>query len=261
MEPKGASGLEGVSGENGGASSDKKEAAADVPSSKTSGAILAPLSPRDPRTGAYLEIMGGEFTELPESQAEAEAIKKVLNAPDASHPLQLREAASRSNVFAMNEANQLSNYRLLLFSCHGILPGELNRVTQPALVLSNPDPGAGGEGFLTMADAFGLKLNADLVTLSACNTGGGESVRGEGVMGLTRAFMYAGAPSVAVTLWSVESQTVKQLTTDFHANLGAGKSKAEALREAKLHMIRNQEGDFYRHPFFWAPLVIFGDGL
>ena len=100
-------------------------------------------------------------------------------------PLQLRQDASRSNVLKLNEAQKLADYRYVVFSCHGVVPDVTNRVSQPALVLSQPDP-AGGAGFLTMADTFGLRLNADLVTLSACNTGRGMEVRGEGVMGLTR---------------------------------------------------------------------------
>ena len=212
------------------------------------------------RTRAYLEIMGGVFLELPETEDEAREITTILDAPDQSLPLQLREAASRSNIFRLNDERKLSDYRFVLFACHGIAPDRVDPLVQPALVLSVPDPKTGREEFLTMADVFGLKLNADLVALSACNTGRGKVEKGEGVMGLTRAFMYAGTPAISVTLWSVESGSAKTLSTDLFRNIKEGKGRAEALRSIKLSMLRGGKGHLYRHPFFWAPLVLFGDG-
>ena len=111
-----------------------------------------------------------------------------------------------------------------------------------------------------MADVFGITLNADMVTLSACNTGRGKAEKGQGVRGLTRAFMYAGTPAVSVTLWSVESRSAKQLSTGLYRNLKQDKNRAEALRQIKLQMIKGEEGSLFQHPFFWAPVVIFGDG-
>lgn len=212
------------------------------------------------RGGAYLDLMGGGFAELPETEAEAREIMAILKAPETSGPLQLRQNASRSTVLALNQSGKLDDYRYVVFSCHGILPGEIDRVTQPALVLSNPDPQSNTDGFLTMADVFGIKLNADMVTLSACNTGRGKAEKGEGVRGLTRAFMYAGTPAISVTLWSVESQSAKQLSTGLYRNLKLGKNRSEALRQIKLRMIRGETGTLFQHPFFWAPVVIFGDG-
>ena len=212
------------------------------------------------RGGSYLDLMGGGFAELPETEAEAREITAILKAPETSDPLQLRQKASRSTVLALNQSGKLDDYRYVVFSCHGILPGEIDRVTQPALVLSNPDPQSNTDGFLTMADVFGIKLNADMVTLSACNTGRGKAEKGEGVRGLTRAFMYAGTPAISVTLWSVESQSAKQLSTGLYRNLKLGKNRSEALRQIKLRMIRGETGALFQHPFFWAPVVIFGDG-
>ena len=212
------------------------------------------------RTRAYLDIMGGVFLELPETEDEAREITTILDAPDQSLPLQLREAASRSNVFRLNDERKLSDYRFVLFACHGIAPDRVDPLVQPALVLSIPDPKTGREDFLTMADAFGLKLNADLVALSACNTGRGKVEKGEGVMGLTRAFMYAGTPAISVTLWSVESGSAKTLSTGLFRNIKEGKGRAEALRSIKLSMLQGEKGHLYRHPFFWAPPVLFGDG-
>lgn len=211
------------------------------------------------RSRTFLELMGGAFAELPETEEEAREIKELLAAPEASHPLQLRAAASRSNVMRMNDSDRLRDYRYLVFSCHGVLPEELDSIRQPSLVLSHPDPQNRQDGFLTMADVFTLRLNADFVSLSACNTGMGQIVRGEGMIGLTRAFMYAGTPALMVNLWSVESQSAKLLNTSFYRHLKGGVGRGEALRRSKLELIQGERGEHLRHPFFWGPSVIFGD--
>ncbi|MGE0083099.1 MAG: CHAT domain-containing protein [Desulfococcaceae bacterium] len=204
--------------------------------------------------------MNGNFMPLPETEDEAEAIRQLLDAPLRSDPLQLQVKAARSNVLAFNTSERLDDYRYLVFACHGVIPETTSIIQQPALVLSNPDPETKQDGFLTMADVFGLKMNADLVTLSACNTGRGKSVSGEGVMGLTRSFMYAGTPAVTVTLWSVESLSAKELNVGLFEKLKAGKNRAQALREIKLDMINGSFGEEWQHPYYWAPLVMFGDG-
>jgi len=208
------------------------------------------------RTQAYQDLLRGSFRELPETAEEVAVIAQLLNAPETSDPLQLRERASRANVFAFNDTERLKDYQYVVFSTHGVLPGEINYVTQPALVLSHPE----NNGYLTMADVFGLQLNAKLVALSACNTGSGEHIRGEGVMGLTRAFMYAGTPAVAVTLWSVESKSAKELDVGMFAHLQQGQSPINALRAIKLQMLRGEKRDKYTYPSYWAPFVLFGDG-
>ena len=218
------------------------------------------VSFRSMRSEKYLALMGGsQFAPLPETEKQAKVIANILDAPEASEPLQLRERASRSNVLRLNEQERLDDYRYLLFSAHAILPGEVDHVNQPAIVLSYPET----EGYLTMADVFALQLNAALVALSACNTGRGEQIRGEGVMGLTRAFMYAGTPAVGITLWSVDSNASAEINIRFFRHLKAGTNFADALRQAKLDLLAEAEEDsdleHFRHPFFWAPFVVFGD--
>ena len=201
----------------------------------------------------YREILGGGLPELPETAEEAEAVANMFNAPNETEPLQLRQDASRERVFAFNESERLDDYQYLLFAMHGVLPGEVTRLTQSALILS--------DDFLTMGDVFGLRLNAKVVALSACNTGMGEMVRGEGVMGLTRAFMYAGTPAIAVTLWSVESVSAKTLSIGMFQNLKQGAAPAQALRTIKIRMLHGEESPSYKHPYYWAPYVVFGDGM
>ena len=111
-----------------------------------------------------------------------------------------------------------------------------------------------------MADVFGLSLDADFVTLSACNTGvAAADTGGGGISGLTRAFLYAGTPAISVTLWEVDDAAAPQITPPFFAGMRAGTSPAQALRQAKLAMLASPQARF-RHPFAWAPSVIFGDG-
>jgi CHAT domain-containing protein len=114
------------------------------------------------------------------------------------------------------------------------------------------------DGFLRTDEVFNLRLGGPLVVLSACETGLGKEKRGEGVMGLTRAFMYAGAPTVAVSLWSVADKSTAELMTDFYRRLLSANegSSAGALRGAQLAMI---SGKKYSAPFYWAPFVLVGD--
>jgi len=116
------------------------------------------------------------------------------------------------------------------------------------------------DGFLRTDEVFNLKLGSPLVMLSACETGLGKEKRGEGVMGLTRAFMYAGAPTVGVSLWSVADKSTAELMTDFYKRfLGPSTppvAASSAMREAQLAMIAGKK---YSAPFYWAPFVLVGD--
>ncbi len=198
---------------------------------------------------------------LKDSAEEAKAICKAVcgNQKD----IYLREKASESNVY---EAN-LGSARYILFSTHGLLGGDFSGVAEPTLVLTLLNNPTNLDGFLTMDKVLNLDLNSEMVTLSACNTygQGDKAGQGEGFAGLTRSFMYAGARSLCITHWSVESraacdQMIKTFT--FMKKF----PPAQALRHAKLAM-----KDSYRvidekskvkmslsHPFFWAPFVIVG---
>ena len=194
------------------------------------------------------------FPDLPGSQVEAEDVRSVLAAPASS--ILTGDDASRAKVFALNKAGQLKDYRYLLFATHAVLPDQIRGLTQPALVLAHPE---NGDGFLTMADIYGLTLDADFVTLSACNTGAGPHTAGEGISGLTRAFLFAGTPAMSVTLWEVDDRVAPRLTPAFFSNLRAGYSPAESLRRAKLALINDRDARF-AHPFSWASTIVFGDG-
>jgi len=203
---------------------------------------------------------GSDFRSLPNTADEARKIAKLLKSPPDSKPLQLGEKASVQQVFDFNQEQRLDDYRYLLFATHGIIPGKSNIIKQPALVLSQPNLEA-DKGLLKMADVFALELNAQLVSLSACNTGSGKQERGEGVMGLTRAFMYAGTPVIAVTLWSVNTYSTEQLNVGFFDKLTKIPNPAKALQAIKLEMLHGTNGKKYQHPYYWAPFVLFGDTM
>jgi CHAT domain-containing protein len=116
---------------------------------------------------------------------------------------------------------------------------------------------SGEDGFLHPSEISALKLDADLVVMSACRTGLGKLVRGEGMMGLTRSFMLAGAKSVMVSLWSVSDRSTSVLMDEFYRNLiGRNLSRASALQRAQLTLISDKK---YSHPFYWAPFILVGD--
>ncbi len=205
----------------------------------------------------------GGFTlaRLEDTADEARAI--VGEVSGRLQDIYMREQATEANVFKAD----LKDARYILFSTHGLLGGEFNGVAEPALVMSLLDNPPETDGFLGMSEVLGLDLNAELVILSACNTSGrgDKAGKGEGFAGLTRSFMYAGARSLLVTHWSVESQAATDLMVGTFQNLD-GKSKAQALRAAKLKMkdsFRALPGKEKRlslaHPFYWAPYVLVGD--
>ncbi|NPU83013.1 MAG: CHAT domain-containing protein [Syntrophaceae bacterium] len=199
---------------------------------------------------------------LPETKEEALSVAAMLGAsPDRD--VYLRERASERSVKHL----ELSRYRNMLFATHGLMAGDFGPGTQPALALSFAgDPE--NDGLLEMGEILGLNLNADLVVLSACNTAAGNAGedRGEGFAGLTRSFMYAGARSLLVTQWSVESRSAKMLVQKTFSRLGHS-PKGEALALAKRDMVASDGSVSMSpslsvstaHPFFWAAYVLVGD--
>jgi tetratricopeptide (TPR) repeat protein/CHAT domain-containing protein len=211
----------------------------------------------DRQYSALSEAVGGRFPDLPGTAVEAAGVRDALSR-SLSAPVEnviTGADATKARLFSLNAEHRLANYRYLLFATHAVLPHEITGVDQPALVLAHPDK----DGFVTMADVFGLSLDADFVALSACSTGKGARDPGEGISGLTRAFLYAGTPAISVTLWEVDDYAAPQITPPFFAAMSTGASPADALRQAKLGMLNSPHARF-RHPFAWAPSVIFGDG-
>jgi CHAT domain-containing protein len=203
---------------------------------------------------------------LPDTADELKSIALALQA-DPAKALNLGKDANEKNVKSLD----LSGAKVLVFATHGLVPGELNGLTQPALALSAPAvSGSEGDGLLTMEEILALKLDADWVVLSACNTGAGSGAGAEAASGLGRAFFYAGTRALLVTNWSVHSQSARELVSDLFKRQAsdARLARGEALRQAMMAMVDGPgyvdtpgKTEFaYAHPLFWAPYSIIGDG-
>jgi CHAT domain-containing protein len=154
------------------------------------------------------------------------------------------------------KSEKLDDFRFIHFATHGFL--DETRPGRSGLLLSRA-PQSSEDGILQMGEIMRLKMNADLVTLSACSTGLGKLVNGEGILGLTRAFFYAGARTVAVTLWNVNDSATATLMASFYRHLNRGVPESEALRQAKLALLHSSQ-PLWHHPYFSAAFVIEGEG-
>ncbi|MBP0022296.1 MAG: tetratricopeptide repeat protein [Cyanobacteria bacterium SBLK] len=187
------------------------------------------------------------FDRLPHTRTEAENILSLI--PDNQEFLAMGFAADRATATRA----ELAQYQILHLSTHGCIQDN-PQLSGLALSLYDKN-GKQKDGFLRLQDIYNLQLNADLVVLSACQTGIGEEVSGEGVVGLTRGFLYAGATRVTVSLWNVSDIATANLMSDYYQNMINEEMKpATALREAQLQMWR--EGEY---PYKWAAFIMQGD--
>jgi CHAT domain-containing protein len=212
------------------------------------GAGEAPPAPRDqkdaPPDGGSMEE--AKFVRLKYSGQEIEKISALFK--PARKDTLLRDRASEENF----KGQDLADYRIIHFATHAFIDDK--KPSRSAIVLSlDQDPKE--DGFLQMREVFNLKLKADLVTLSACQTGLGQLIRGEGIEGLSRAFFYAGASSVLLSLWAVNDQASYQLLERFYVHLRSANPVMESLRQAKLEMI---DSGVLAHPYYWAGFVVAG---
>ena len=192
---------------------------------------------------------------LRESAGEMREIAKTLKAPESD--VVLGAAATEKRV----RSTDLSQYRVVAFATHGLLPGDLKCKGEPALALTPPATSTADEdGLLDASEVAQLKLDADWVVLSACNTAAPDGkLGGQSLSGLARAFFYSGARSLLVSHWAVASQPTVVLTTSlFDAyTRDAAVGRAAALRTAQLKLLGDAATS---HPSFWAPFVLVGDG-
>jgi CHAT domain-containing protein len=191
------------------------------------------------------------FARLPSTRREGRSIASLL--PEPERWLALDFDASRAAVTSA----RLSDYRILHFATHGVV--ESARPELSALALSLFDAhGQPQDGFLRLFEIYNLKMQAELVVLSACDTALGTNVRGEGLVGLARGFMHAGSPRVVASLWKVDDQATSELMRLFYAGmLGADKKPAAAaLRAAQLAVAKQER---WRSPYYWAAFVLQGE--
>jgi CHAT domain-containing protein/Tfp pilus assembly protein PilF len=234
---------------------------ADRPAASRTAAIVADpvFESTDPRVTAAsarqasLSRDAGEresFVRLPFSRDEASAIAALVPARDVMEETGFQ--ASRASV--LNGA--LADFRIVHFATHGVLDNQ--RPSLSGLVLSLVTKGGERQnGYVRLHDIYNLRLGADLVVLSACQTALGKEMKGEGLIGLTRAFMYAGAPRVVATLWQVNDLATAELMKHFYgAMLQGGLRPAAALREAQLRLSKDAR---WAPPYYWAGFVLQGD--
>jgi CHAT domain-containing protein len=217
-------------------------------------------------TDARVSPSFARLPSLPDTREELREIAALLRA-DPEKDLFLGLSANESRV----KSQDLASHRVIAFATHGLVAGDLEGLDQPALALSNPELAkVEGDGLLAMDEILGLKLNADWVVLSACNTASAGGAGEEAMSGLGRAFFYAGARALLVSNWPVETVSAKLLTTQLFRRQAADArlARAEALRQAMLHLMDHETGKdregkplfSYAHPMFWAPFSLVGDG-
>ena len=173
----------------------------------------------------------------------------------------LGNAASETSIKSLSESGRLDQYRILHFATHGALSGQVHGAIEPGLILTPPATAtAVDDGYLSSSEISALKLDADWVVLSACNTAGGETSNSEAFSGLARAFFYAGARALLVSHWPVRSDAAVLITTGAIDAMTAhpGIGRAEALRRSIAALIAKGGGS--AHPSVWAPFVLVGEG-
>jgi CHAT domain-containing protein len=219
-------------------------------------AQAAPGQAAAPETGgAWTQY--ANLTPLPDTREEILAIAQALGA-DMKSDVFLGVDASKRRVMKTD----LDNRRIVAFATHGLIAGDLPGLDQPALALAGADD-PDESPLLTLDDVLNLKLNADWVVLSACNTAAGDGEGAEAVSGLGRGFFYAGTRALLVTHWPVETVSARKLTTRLFERYAQDPqlSRAQALRGSMLALMTEQaQGYSYAHPLFWAPYALIGDG-
>jgi CHAT domain-containing protein len=208
----------------------------------------------------------GSLNRLPDTAEEIRSIAEALGA-DLARDIFIGASASERQVKTMD----LTDWQVVAFATHALVPGDLDGLDQPALALCSPlVTGDDEDGMLTMGEIMKLRMNADWVVLSACNTGAADGAGAEAVSGLGRSFFYAGTRAILVSMWPVETTSARNLTTRLFQYQKQGKefSRARALRKSILELIDgpglkdNATGKIvasYAHPLFWAPFIIIGE--
>ena len=196
---------------------------------------------------------------LPETEKELSIVSKVLNHDRSKLQFFSKESATEKIFRDQN----LSDYKVIYFATHGLLPGELKCQSEPGLVLTPPIKPTEREndGLLEASEIASLKINAEIVVLSACNTAGsGGKFGGDALSGLAEAFFFAGARTLVVSHWQVPSKATADLMSEMFKSLGPKLKTGSALslRDAQKKLISNE---ITAHPFFWGAFVIVGDGV
>ena len=197
---------------------------------------------------------------LPETADELCAVASDLGVP--GDEIKLASRATEREVKSLSSSGSLASYRIVQFSTHGALAGHMSGSAEPGLILTPPDTATPeDDGYLSASEITSLKLDADWVILSACDTAAGGAEGAEALSGLARAFFYAGARALLVSHWSVYSDATVKLITKAVSTMAADTSvgRSEALRRSMLSLIEGGQ-PYEAQPAFWAPFVVVGEG-
>lgn len=200
------------------------------------------------------------LTPIPHTADLACGVARALSVGEDD--IYLGARATESNVKSMSEAGTLASYAVVNFATHGAIAGELSENAEPGLVLTPPTVKTNrDDGYLTASEVAGLRMDADWVMLSACNSAAPDTADAEALSGLARAFFYAGARVLLVSHWSVREDAATHLVTKavHEASLKSRPGRAEAIRRAMLALIDSGDAE-KSHPAYWAPFVLVGDG-
>jgi CHAT domain-containing protein/Tfp pilus assembly protein PilF len=237
-----------------------KTASASKPVNTASRAANATRSYSDFWQGASVDpaMLGQALGPLPDTADEVKDVAKRLGAADGD--IFLGRAATETQVKTMT----LSDYRIVYFATHGLVAGDVKGLAEPSLALTIPrTPSAHDDGLLTASEIAQLKLKADFVVLSACNTIAGEKPGAEALSGLARAFFYAGTRALLVTHWAVDSAATTTIATSTFANLSADAKlgRAEAMRRAMVSYLGDEAKPEQAYPGYWGAFAIVGEGV
>ena len=187
--------------------------------------------------------------ELPGTESEVKAISQLFSSKNFKSTVLTRQDADEKKI----KDGTLKNFSYLHFATHGIVDETNPDLSRIYLHTTSESE----DGNLYSGEIYNMDLNANLVTLSACQTGLGKISKGEGVIGLSRALVYAGSKNIIVSFWSVADQSTESLMKIFYREVlnSPPQNFSHSLREAKLHLINDSK---YSSPYFWAPFILIG---
>lgn len=205
--------------------------------------------------GRYEALGYSSWDPLPGTLEEVRGISRIVRGADVMEGASVEEG----RVKGLSASGQLAKYRVLHFATHGLVVPEAPELS--ALVLSQGAATGGEDGYLDMAEIARLRLSADFVALSACETGVGRIYGGEGVVGLAQAFLVAGANALSVSLWQVPDASTAKLMQELYRLVETrGMTHAAALNQVKREFLAGKHGPEWRAPHYWAPFIFFGGG-
>ena len=202
----------------------------------------------------YFEKKNLHWKDLPGTLTELNCLQKIFKSKDFSEFVQ--ENASENKLKELSKNDKLKNFSILHFACHGYFDRQISDMSSILFseVSGKLSASSSNDGYLTIPEVSTLNLNADIVCLSACETGLGEVKFGDGMTGLSRAFMVAGARHVGVTLWSVDDEATSEFMSRMYKKISGGKTYEQAYRQTKAEFMKSED---FSHPYYWAAFVLY----